>query len=433
MGVWKIGEAGVVLTLMAQVPAMHPPSPLAPHRVLTLLGHSYTIVAFTIWPYPLSHLISLQVLTGRADGNAVLNEPGNYSQNGAKRQTTDLTMEAQRTILVVGATGKQGRSTIKYLLDPDQQAPQGTKFKVLALTRDTSSPSARQLLERNKQHASRIDLVQGDLEKPESIRKIFQNAASPDGHGIWGVFVALAYPGLGESAAGEIRQGKLLADLALEFRVEVFVYSSAIQVGPTEDDHLDNSHRAKPQIEDYCKELGSQGMNWIIIRPGFFMENFDGLVGALAVSVMRAGLGKDTTLNLVASDDIGRVAAGVLRHHDKYLCKTLSITSEAATMESISESYKRATGRPIPAAPTLVGKALLKLNAATQNLMIEMKRAHEARANGQENGLESEIELARSVCKLQTFYEWKSSKKDHTTTDQNWNKVSLAKLITGRS
>lgn len=136
-------------------------------------------------------------------------------------------MEAQRTILVVGATGKQGRSTIKYLLNPDQQAPQGIKFKVLALTRDTSSPSARQLLERNKKHASSINLVQGDLEKPESIRKIFQDAASPDGHGIWGVFVALAYPGLGESAAGEIRQGKvrLLLTIYITRPIRVEIYS----------------------------------------------------------------------------------------------------------------------------------------------------------------------------------------------------------------
>lgn len=76
-----------------------------------------------------------------------------------------------------------------------------------------------------------------------------------------------------------------------------------------------------------------------IIRPGFFMENFDGFLGSIAVSGMRAGLSKDTTLNLVvslspmssgfnpvtvqlfhdadycskASEDIGRVAAGVLR------------------------------------------------------------------------------------------------------------------------
>lgn len=70
------------------------------------------------------------------------------------------------------------------------------------------------------------------------------------------------------------------------------------------------------------------------------MENFEGLIGAIAVSGLRAGLDRDTTINLVvslrqvlsrfgpimrvrqlvqiansfkASEDIGRVAAGVLR------------------------------------------------------------------------------------------------------------------------
>ncbi|KAK7715697.1 hypothetical protein SLS63_011284 [Diaporthe eres] len=266
-------------------------------------------------------------------------------------------MEAERTVLVVGATGKQGRSTVKYLLETDQSASLSIRFKVLGLTRDTSSESARQLLERDKQHVDHFSLVQGDLHKPDSIRKVFENAALSDGGGIWGVFVVLAYPGLGESARGEIKQAKLLADLALEFKVEVFVYSSAIPVGPSEDDHLDNSHRAKPRIENYCRELGSKGLNWIIIRPGFFMENFDGFLGAIAVSGLRAGLDRDTTINLVASEDIGRVAAGVLM---------------------------------------------------------------------------SEIDLARSVCKLQTYYEWAFKGKDGST-DKNWNKISLVKLVTGRS
>lgn len=31
------------------------------------------------------------------------------------------------------------------------------------------------------------------------------------------------------------------------------------------------------------------------------MENFDGFLGAIAVSGMRAGLNKDTTINLVVS------------------------------------------------------------------------------------------------------------------------------------
>lgn len=118
-------------------------------------------------------------------------------------------MEAERTVLVVGATGKQGRSTVKFLLEPDQPTSPDIKFKVLALTRDTSSESARQLLERNKQHVDNFSLVQGDLDKIDSIRKVFEAAASSDGGGIWGVFVALAYPGLGESAEGEIKQAKV--------------------------------------------------------------------------------------------------------------------------------------------------------------------------------------------------------------------------------
>ena len=118
-------------------------------------------------------------------------------------------MEAERNVLVVGATGKQGRATVKFLLDPDGSGSPGIKFKVQALTRDISSESARQLLERNKQHVDDISLVQGDLDKPESIRKVFQDAASSNGRGIWGVFVALAYPGLGESAEGEIKQAKV--------------------------------------------------------------------------------------------------------------------------------------------------------------------------------------------------------------------------------
>lgn len=115
-------------------------------------------------------------------------------------------MEAERTILVVGATGKQGRSTVKFLLEPEGPSSPEIKFKVLALTRDTSSESARQLLERNKQHLDNFSLVQGDLDKPDSIRKIFQDAASSNSRRIWGVFVALAYPGLGVSAEGEIKQ-----------------------------------------------------------------------------------------------------------------------------------------------------------------------------------------------------------------------------------
>ena len=41
------------------------------------------------------------------------------------------------------------------------------------------------------------------------------------------------------------------------------------------------------------------------------MENFDGFLGAIAVSGMRAGLNKDTTLNLVVS--LSQISSGFKR------------------------------------------------------------------------------------------------------------------------
>lgn len=165
---------------------------------------------------PLSHMHLLcdllcskcyiKIRTGRTRVSIDLD---NHSWSFTEDQKTCAIMDTESTVLVVGATGKQGRSTVKFLLEPGQPGSSGVKFKVQALTRDTSSASAHQLLERNKQHADDISLVQGDLDKPDSIRKVFQDAASSNGQGIWGVFVALAYPGLGESADGEIKQAKV--------------------------------------------------------------------------------------------------------------------------------------------------------------------------------------------------------------------------------
>lgn len=107
-----------------------------------------------------------------------------------------------KTILVLGATGKQGQSLIDALRPSDSGAPPsgGDTFKLLALTRNVTTPAARRLA--NEPH---VQLVQGDLDDQQSIRKVFVDAG---GRGsIWGVFAVLAFPGLGANADGEEKQG----------------------------------------------------------------------------------------------------------------------------------------------------------------------------------------------------------------------------------
>lgn len=79
------------------------------------------------------------------------------------------------TILVTGATGKQGGALIKNLIE--KKVP----FKILALTRDPQSASAQRLVKESKN----ITLVQGDLDNPS---EIFKNAQAQTSEPIWGVF-----------------------------------------------------------------------------------------------------------------------------------------------------------------------------------------------------------------------------------------------------
>jgi uncharacterized protein YbjT (DUF2867 family) len=172
----------------------------------------------------------------------------------------------RRNILVTGATGKQGTALIKALLYPTVPGKPDTEhhYHIYALTRKASGPNAAHLPAEES-----VTLVEGDLDIPESISKIFDEAKTNGG--IWGVFAVLAYPGLGANADGEEKQGKVLADLALRFGVEVFVYSSIARSGPKYEPQLTLSQAAKRNVELYCKQLGEKGLNWVCVLNREFM------------------------------------------------------------------------------------------------------------------------------------------------------------------
>lgn len=106
-------------------------------------------------------------------------------------------------VLIVGATGFQGRAVIQSLVSLHDNP-----FHILALTRNSASPTAQSLLSvgvKDGKEDSQVELVQGNLDEKDSIRTIFEQQKEKGG--IWGVFVALAFPGLGVNADGEQQQG----------------------------------------------------------------------------------------------------------------------------------------------------------------------------------------------------------------------------------
>ena len=143
-----------------------------------------------------------------------------------------------------------------------------------------------------------------------------------------------------------------------------------------------------------------------------------------------------------------------LKDHERYLHKVLVLAADILTMSQIEDSYRRATGKSMPAVPGAFAWLLVKMNKATQDLYVsapnllqltrfnwlkyrikDMEQNHYARASGDYPELSGEVALANSAYKMKTFYEWvklKQEKKETSTRSRDWNQVSLAKLFTGR-
>lgn len=80
-----------------------------------------------------------------------------------------------KSILVTGATGKQGGAVIDALLEAN------SGFEILAVTRDASSAAAKIIAAKS----TSVKLVQGNLDDLETL---FQDAESQVDGPIWGVF-----------------------------------------------------------------------------------------------------------------------------------------------------------------------------------------------------------------------------------------------------
>jgi len=113
-------------------------------------------------------------------------------------------MATPKTILITGATGKQGGATIRALLDQKH-----TPVKVIAVTRSKDSAGARALAARPN-----VSVIQGNLDDCDAI---FKQAGD-----VWGVF-SVQVPSNSDAKAEE-RQGKALIDAAAANGVKFFVY-----------------------------------------------------------------------------------------------------------------------------------------------------------------------------------------------------------------
>ncbi len=245
---------------------------------------------------------------------------------------------AVRTLLITGATGKQGGAVIDALLKSSQE------FKILALTRNTSSSSAESLSSKPN-----VTVVEGDPANPGPIFITHKP--------IYGVFSVTA---LGTKAGQEEIQAQPLIDESIKNGVDHFVFTSVDRGGPgvseknpTEFLHFQVKHR----IEEYLKKqaAGTQ-MQWTVLRPTAFMDNLVPGFGGKLFASMWAGVG-NKPLQLISVRDIGVFAARAFADPIAYNGRAISLAGDELTVEQAKEVFKDTMGYDTPTTYRLVGVA----------------------------------------------------------------------------
>jgi uncharacterized protein YbjT (DUF2867 family) len=223
-------------------------------------------------------------------------------------------------VVVVGATGQQGRAVVSTLL------AQGVSVR--ALVRDPSAARAQKLSQVG------AELVTGDLTEPETLVDAFRGAAA--------VFAMTTFAGP-QGPEGEIEQGEALADAIQAAGVKHAVYSS---VGGAERNTGIPHFESKRRIEERFEALD---LETTFIRPTFFMDNFASFSQPAMEGdtlVIRMPLPDGIPLQMVSVRDIGRASVAALLSPGSIPGGAVEIAGDELTGSEIANVFSKARGVP---------------------------------------------------------------------------------------
>lgn len=229
---------------------------------------------------------------------------------------------------------------------------QETDFKIVALTRDTASPSAQKLSNSSRN----VKLLQGDLSNAPAI---FEGAKRVAKNTVWGVY-GMHPAGAGKSV--EKKQGNALIDAAITADVRFFVYSSIDRGGERSSSNPTSIRNwaSKYHIEKHLEQVAAgTGMRFCVLRPTGFMEELTPDFGGKAMAKMWDVALKDKSLQLVATKDIGWFAAQAFKHPDEFAGRYISLAGDELTFRQANEIFKAKFGKDMPGTFGLVARGLL--------------------------------------------------------------------------
>ncbi|MGI9628275.1 MAG: NmrA/HSCARG family protein [Longimicrobiales bacterium] len=232
-------------------------------------------------------------------------------------QASDSASNTKGTIAVTGVTGSQGSAAARALLDRG--------WSVRGLTRNPEGDVARVLA------GEGVSLLKGDMDRRVDLEALFD--------GVRGAYVVTDF--FQNGIDGELRQGKLMADVAAASGVSHYVYASVIGAERgTGIPHFDSKFEVEQHID-------ASGLAATILRPGVFMEDLTEkkYVPPAGWGMMGKLTGTNTPLPWIAVEDIGAIAAIVLDDAAKFTGKKIPLATDEKTLDEARAIFRAVDGK----------------------------------------------------------------------------------------
>jgi len=223
-----------------------------------------------------------------------------------------------KTIVVLGATGRQGGQVVRHLVKEGWQ--------VRALTRNPDGKKAAALKPLG------VEVVRADMNDKSSLESAFRNA--------YGVYNMQA-PVSGQIEV-EIRHGRNVAEAAKKAGIQHIVYGSAglgnIKTGIEQWD-------AKIEV---TKAMNDLELPLTILRPVAFMELMvdpSYYPNASTWFIWPKLTGPDYKIAWISVQDVGVIAATAFANPEKYIGKELALVADVKSLAECREIYRQVTGK----------------------------------------------------------------------------------------
>jgi uncharacterized protein YbjT (DUF2867 family) len=223
-----------------------------------------------------------------------------------------------KTIIVCGATGKQGTAVAQNLLARKS-------WNVVALSRNPEGEKAQALAKLG------IEVRKADLYDEISLIKAFEHA-----YGVFGITQPWSPDYKSCNPDSEVKQGYNIVNACIKTGIKHLVLSTAagISTEKTGIPHVDS----KLQIEAYAR---TGGVPCTLLKPAQFMDNIGAPFFPINKGTVRGFIDRDVKVIYIATHDIGVFAAITFENREEYIWKELNLIGDFVSGEEICQILSR--------------------------------------------------------------------------------------------